>query len=105
MSNALELNDGNFEAKTAKGVVLIDFWAPWCGPCKMLGPVLDKVSAEIGDKAIIAKINVDDSPQLAQRFGVRSIPAIFVLKNGQTVEQFVGVQDKQKLVAAIEAAL
>jgi thioredoxin 1 len=105
MSNAVELNNENFEAKTAEGVVLIDFWAPWCGPCKMLGPVLDKVSAEIGDKATIAKINVDDSPQLAQKFGVRSIPAIFILKDGETVEQFVGVQDKQKLVSAIEAAI
>ena len=105
MSNALELNDENFETKTAEGIVLIDFWAPWCGPCKMLGPILDKVADEIGDKATIAKINVDNSPQLAQRFAVRSIPAIFILKNGQTVEQFVGVQDKQKLVSAIEALL
>ena len=103
MSNALELNDENFETETAKGVVLIDFWAPWCGPCKMLGPVLDKIADEIGDKAKIAKINVDNSPQLAQRFAVRSIPAIFILKNGETVDQFVGVQDKQKLVSAIEA--
>ena len=105
MSNAVELNNENFEAKTAEGIVLIDFWAPWCGPCKMLGPVLDKVAEEVGSKATIAKINVDESPQLAQRFGVRSIPAIFILKNGDAVEQFVGVQDKQKLVSAIESAL
>jgi thioredoxin 1 len=103
--NLLELTNENFEAKTAQGVVLIDFWAPWCGPCKMLGPVLSNIAAEIGDKATIAKINVDEAPQLAQRFGVRSIPAIFILKDGQTIEQFVGVQDKQKLITAIETAL
>ena len=105
MSNALELTAENFAAKTSEGVTLVDFWAPWCGPCKMLGPVLDNVAAEIGNKALIAKVNVDDCPELAQKFGVRSIPAIFILKNGATVDQYVGVQDKQTLISAINAAL
>jgi thioredoxin 1 len=105
MANLVELNEGNFEIETAKGVTLIDFWAPWCGPCKMLGPILEKVAEELGDKAQIAKVNVDDSPKLAQKFNVRSIPAIFILKNGKTVKQFVGLQDKSKLIQAINSEL
>ena len=99
------LDESNFEKETSSGVVLVDFWAPWCGPCKMLGPVLEEVSKEIGGKAIIAKVNVDDSPELAKRFEVRSIPAIFILKDGETVEQFVGVKSKSDLIAALEKAM
>ena len=105
MANLIELNEANFEEKTAEGITLIDFWAPWCGPCKMLGPILENVAKEVGDKALIAKINVDDSPKLAQRFEVRSIPAIFILKDGETVKQFVGLQDKSKLITAINEIL
>ncbi|MCF7791289.1 MAG: thioredoxin [Victivallales bacterium] len=105
MSNAIELNQENFESQTSSGVTLVDFWAPWCGPCKMLTPVLDQVAAEIGDKAKIAKVNVDDCPQLAQQFGIRNIPALFLIKDGQTVEQFIGMQDKKTLTNAINSAL
>ncbi len=105
MANLIELNETNFEKETAKGITLVDFWAPWCGPCKMLGPILEKVAEELGDKVQVAKVNVDDSPKLAQKFGVRSIPAIFILKNGETVNQFVGVQDKSKLMKAINSEL
>jgi len=77
----------------------------WCGPCRMLGPILDEVAREIGDKAVIAKVDVDKAQSLAVKFGVRSIPAIFILKNGEVVEQFVGVQDKQVLINAINNAL
>lgn len=100
----IELTADNFYDQTSKGVVLVDFWAPWCGPCKMLGPVLENLANELEDKAIIAKVNVDDSPEIAQKFGVRSIPAIFIFKDGKAVEQFVGVQDKKKLIDAIENA-
>ena len=105
MANLIELNETNFDKETAAGITLIDFWAPWCGPCKMLGPILEKVAEELGDKAKIAKVNVDDSPKLAQRFEVRSIPAIFILKDGNTVNQFIGLQDKAKLMQAINSEL
>jgi thioredoxin 1 len=105
MANLIELNETNFDKETAEGITLVDFWAPWCGPCKMLGPILEKVAEELGDKVLIAKVNVDDSPKLAQKFGVRSIPAIFILKNGKSVNQFVGLQDKSKLVQAINNEL
>ena len=74
------------------------------GPCKILGPILDEVSEEIGEKALIAKVNVDESPVIAQRFGVRSIPALFILKDGAQVNQFVGLQDKKTIINAINEA-
>ena len=106
MSGLVELNESNF-SKTISGnnVVLTDFWAPWCGPCKMLAPILAQISEEIGDKVVMAKVNVDESPRLAQQFGVRSIPAIFIFKNGETVKQFIGLQDKNTLLAAIKEQL
>jgi len=105
MSEVKHLNAENFAATIASGVTLIDFWAEWCGPCRMLGPVLDKVAEAVGDDAIIAKVNVDESPQLAAEYSVSSIPAIFILKDGKKVNTFVGVKDQQTLVDAIKAAL
>lgn len=104
MSKILELTENNFEQETSNGLVLVDFWAPWCGPCKMLGPVLEQVSDEVGDKAKVAKVNVDECPNLANKFEVRSIPAIYLLKDGKTINQFIGLQDKQNLVKAINEA-
>lgn len=105
MSSVKHLNNDNFDSETSKGVVLIDFWAEWCGPCKMLGPVLEEVVKEVGNDAVIAKINVDEAQELAMKFAVRSIPAIFILKDGKTIQQFVGVQSKQALVNAVREAL
>ena len=105
MADVKHLDDANFESETAGKVALIDFWAEWCGPCRMLGPVLDEVATEIGDEALIAKVDVDKAQGLAAKFAVRSIPALFVLKDGEVAQQFVGVQDKQTLVNAIKAAL
>ncbi len=104
MSKVKHLNESNFEAETANGVVLVDFWAQWCGPCKMLTPVLDQLAAEIGDKAVIAKVDVDEGQKLAAKFGVRSIPAIFIFKDGKVARQFVGLQDKKTLLDAINSA-
>jgi thioredoxin 1 len=105
MSSVKHLNSDNFESETSKGVVLVDFWAEWCGPCKMLGPVLEEVVKEVGDEAVIAKVNVDEAQELAMKFAVRSIPAIFILKDGKTVQQLIGVQSKQALVNAVKDAL
>ncbi|MEA2012295.1 MAG: thioredoxin [Verrucomicrobiota bacterium] len=105
MATVAHLDESNFDSKTKSGVALIDFWAPWCGPCKMLGPILDEVVEEIGDTALIAKINCDDAPQLATKFKVRSIPALFVLKDGEIVNQFIGVQSKQALIDAVNKEL
>ena len=104
MSKVAHLDETNFEAQTAKGVSLVDFWAPWCGPCKMLGPVLDELAEEIGSKALIAKVNVDESPALAQKFNVMSIPAIFLMKDGKQISSMVGLQDKETIISAINEA-
>jgi thioredoxin 1 len=103
MAEVKHLTAENFDEATKSGIVLVDFWATWCGPCKMLGPVLEKVAAEIGDTAVIAKINVEEAQDIATKFGVRSIPAIYILKNGEVVSSFIGLQDKTTLVNAIKA--
>lgn len=84
--------------------VLIDFWAPWCGPCRMQGPILEQVAASLGDTAVVAKVNVDDEPELASRFGVSSIPTLVVMKRGQVIRRMVGVQPAPVLAAAVQAA-
>ena len=94
----------NVAAKSAKPV-LIDFWASWCGPCRMFAPVLDQVANELDGKALVVKMNVEEAPNLAKKFAVRTIPAVFILKDGEIVKQFVGVQDKAKLVKEVESVL
>jgi thioredoxin 1 len=101
----IELDSSSYDDATKSGVVLVDFWAPWCGPCKMQTPILEKVAAEIGDKAVIAKVNVDESPELAAKYGIRSIPTLILLKDGENKQQFVGLQQQPALVSAINAEL
>lgn len=101
----IELNGDGYDEATKSGVVLVDFWAPWCGPCKMQTPILEKVAAELGDKAVIAKVNVDENPELAAKYGIRSIPTLILLKDSENKQQFVGLQQQAALVAAITAEL
>ncbi len=92
------INKENFEEVSKEGVVLIDFWAEWCGPCQTMLPILDQFSEQMGDKMTVGKINVDENPELAGQFRVMSIPTIVVLKDGEMVEApLVGVQTKDKL--------
>ncbi|MBI4049817.1 MAG: thioredoxin [Candidatus Doudnabacteria bacterium] len=103
----ITLTDSDFNQKitTALVPVLVDFWAPWCGPCKVQGPILDELAEEIGEKAVIAKLNVDENQQTSSQYGVMSIPTLILFKGGKPVEQMVGLQDKQYIKKKIEAAL
>ena len=99
----VELTGSTYEDAVKSGVVLVDFWAPWCGPCKMQTPILEKVAAAVGDKAVIAKVNVDENPELAAKYGIRSIPTIIILKDGENKQQLVGLQQEAALISAIDA--
>ncbi len=99
--NLVILNPVNFQQQTKSGVALVDFWASWCMPCKMMAPILNEVADEIGDKAKICKVNVEDHQQLSAKFSVRNIPTLLLLKNGKEVDRFVGVKTKDFLVKQI----
>ena len=104
MSTATELTSDSFDSTVAKGVTLVDFWAEWCGPCRMMTPALDELSKEYAGKATIAKVNVDNEMELAQKFGVSSIPTLLVIKDGEVATRFVGVTSKTELAKALDAA-
>ncbi|MDD2479925.1 MAG: thioredoxin [Victivallaceae bacterium] len=104
MSKVKNLTAADFDAQIAKGVVLVDFWAPWCGPCKMLGPVLEQLAEEIGDTATVAKVDIEENKDLAVKYKVSNIPALFVFKDGKIVNQMVGMKDKTTLAKAIKDA-
>ena len=99
------LDDSNFVAKTKQGVVLVDFFATWCGPCRMQGPIVEQVAEQLKGKAVVGKLDVDLAPETTQKFGINGIPALIVFQNGVPVKQFVGVTDAAELVAAITTAL
>lgn len=100
-----ELNTDTFDAQINNGVTLVDFWAPWCGPCKALGPTIDELSADYQGKATVAKVNVDDSPEVAAKFGIQSIPTVIVFKDGQAVQQIVGMRQKADYAQIIDEAI
>ncbi len=100
---ALELTNENFEQEVLKSPVpvLVDFWASWCGPCQMMGPVVEELSAESNGKYKICKVNVDEQMQLASQYGIMSIPAFFVFKDGKIAQQLIGARPKQDLLQAL----
>lgn len=105
-ANVLTLTDSNFDTEIGKATVpvLVDFWAPWCGPCIQLSPVIDEIANERAGKALVAKVNVDESPGLAGKFRVNSIPALLFFKGGQPVGQLVGRQPKAEILAKLDGA-
>ena len=103
--NVAEFNDGNFDSEVLQSAqpVLVDFWAPWCGPCRQLTPVIEQLANENAGAAKIGKLNVDDSPNAAQKYGVSSIPTLLVFQGGEVKQRFVGVQPKTRLQQALDA--
>jgi thioredoxin 1 len=99
------VNDTVFKETIQEGVVLVDFWAPWCGPCKMIAPILEELNGELGDKITIAKVNVDDNPETAGAYGIMSIPTLKLFKDGKEVGSAVGLRPLQELKALIEPHL
>lgn len=101
--NVKVLTDDTFASTIKSGVSLVDFWAEWCGPCKVQGPIVDEVADEIGDKANICKLDIDHNKKIAGQLGIQSIPTMLLFKDGKIVEKFVGVKPKGVLLKAINA--
>ena len=107
MAEPLEVTDQSFDQEVLQAAVpvLVDFWAPWCGPCRMAAPIVHEVAEKYEGKAKVAKVNVDECPQISSKYGIRSIPSLFLFKGGQVVDQAVGVQSATQLAKMIDAVL
>ena len=105
MKPTIEINETNFEAEVLKSAqpVIVDFWAEWCGACKMLAPVLDEIASEQGGRAKVAKVNIDQNSALAERFGIRSIPTLLYFVGGEVRKQTVGVVSKKAIVSTLDS--
>jgi thioredoxin 1 len=105
--NVLEFTDANFQGEVldSQQPVLVDFWAPWCGPCKMLAPTIEELASEFEGRARVGKLNTDDNPQVASNYGISAIPTVMVFKGGTIVDRFVGVTPKAKMSAALSSHL
>lgn len=99
----ITITDANFESDVLKSdkPVLVDFWAVWCGPCQMQGPIVEEVAAALAGKAIVGKLNVDENPEVSQKYGIMSIPTLMIFKGGMVVKQFIGVQSKETLMGEL----
>lgn len=98
----LILNNNNFDETIKNGVVLVDFWATWCGPCKMLAPNVEEIAKEYEGRAVVGKVDVDENPDLAERFGIMSIPALFVFVNGEEKEKLIGYRLKMQIAEVLD---
>ena len=100
----VELSDSSFESEVinSEKPVLVDFWAPWCGPCRALAPVIEEISTDFVDKLKVGKVNVDDNPEISMKFGIRSIPTLMVFKDGEVQEQIIGAVPKSEIERALE---
>lgn len=105
MGKYIELNATNFDETLKEGVALVDFWAPWCGPCRMIAPVIDELAGDFDGKAKICKVNTDEEQDVAIKYGIRSIPTILFFKNGELVDQMIGASSKQVLADKINSLL
>ncbi len=105
MGKYIELSNENFEATVNEGVSLVDFWAPWCGPCRMIAPVIEELANDFDGKANICKVNTDEQQELASKFGVRSIPTILLMKDGKVVETMIGAASKQAFADKLNSLL
>jgi len=106
MGKTLEITDNNFEEViSSKKPVLVDFWAEWCGPCKMIGPIVEEIACEYEGKAVIGKVDVDNNPQVSAKFGIRSIPTLLFFKNGEIVDKQIGAVPKNVLTQKLDAQL
>ena len=107
MSNVVSISTDNFDSEVVQAAkpVLVDFWAPWCGPCKMLGPIVDTLADENADKISVGKLNVDENQALAGQFGVRGIPTLIFFKAGKEVKRIVGAQNKNQLQKVIDEVI
>ena len=106
MAKAVEITDSNFEEIIkSEGPVLVDFWAEWCGPCKMIAPVVEELASEYDGKAVIGKVDVDSNPEVSAKFGIRSIPTLLVFKNGEVVDKQIGAVPKNVLSEKLEAQI
>jgi thioredoxin 1 len=106
MANAVTITDSNFdEIINTDKPVLVDFWAEWCGPCKMIGPIVEELAGDYKEKAVVGKLDVDNNPNIAARFGIRSIPTLLVFKNGEVVDKQVGAVGKPVLASKLDAQM
>ena len=105
MAKYLELTKDNFDATIAEGVTMVDFWAPWCGPCRMIAPVIEELAEDFEGKAKICKVNTDEQQEIAVQYGIRSIPAILFFKNGEIVDQMIGAASKDAFADKLKALL